>query len=139
MANIRYGSRRLSIAIKKYGDGIINDVKRVIAETARLIQSNAQAMAPVDDGDLRKSIEVDIRDGGFTAIVTVGAHYAIYVEYGTGIYAVNGDGRKTPWTYYSDKLGRFVRTRGMEAQPFWFPAVEIGRQYFHAEMKRLGG
>lgn len=139
MANIRYGSRRLARAVQKFGDGILDEVRRIVAESARLIQSNARSLAPEDDGNLKKSIEVEILDGGLSAVVTVGAHYAIYVEYGTGIYAVNGDGRKDPWVYWSDKLGQFVYTRGMKAQPFWFPAVEIGRRYFHSEMRKVVG
>ncbi|AND39046.1 HK97-gp10 family putative phage morphogenesis protein [Cytobacillus oceanisediminis] len=137
MANIRFGSRRLSRAVQRFGEGVIDEAKRIVVETAYMIQANARSLAPEDDGNLKKSIEVQIRDGGLTAVVTVGAHYAIYVEFGTGIYAVNGDGRQTPWTYYSDKLGRFVRTKGMRAQPFWFPAIEMGRRHFHTEMSRL--
>lgn len=135
---IVFGSKQLSRALAKYGAAIEADAKRIVAETARLIQSNAKAMAPVDDGTLRDSIEMSISNGGLTAEVSVGAFYAVYVEFGTGIYAVNGDGRKTPWTYFSDKLGRFVTTEGSRAQPFWFPAVEIGRRYFYSEMKKLG-
>ncbi|MBY0157273.1 HK97-gp10 family putative phage morphogenesis protein [Cytobacillus oceanisediminis] len=137
MANIRFGSRRLSRAVQRFGEGVIDEVKRIVVETAYMIQANARSLAPEDDGNLKNSIEVQIRDGGLTAVVTVGAHYAIYVEFGTGIYAVNGDGRQTPWTYYSDKLGRFVRTKGMRAQPYWFPAIEAGRRHFHTEMSRL--
>ena len=50
--------------------------------------------------------------------------YGPFLEYGTGIYAENGKGRQTPWTYYSDKLGRFVTTHGMKAQPFIRPTAE---------------
>ncbi|MBT2680051.1 HK97 gp10 family phage protein [Bacillus sp. ISL-35] len=137
MVNIRFGNRKLSRSARKFGEGVVEEAKRIVVETAYLIQSNARSLAPSDDGNLRKSIEVEIRDGGLTAVVTVSAHYAIYVEFGTGIYAVNGDGRQTPWTYYSDKLGRFVTTRGMRAQPYWYPAIEIGKRYYRTEMNRL--
>lgn len=38
------------------------------------------------------------KDGGLTGIISVGAEYAIYVEYGTGIYATGpgGSRAKTP-------------------------------------------
>lgn len=134
---VKVGSRSLSSALKKYGDGIIDEVKRIVVETAYIIHSNAQALAPVDESNLRDSIEVEVLPGGLTAIVRVTAHYAIYVEYGTGIYAVEGDGRKTPWRYYSDKLGRFVTTEGMKPQPFWDSSVEKGRRHFRKEMRKL--
>lgn len=125
-------------AIRKYGDDVITEIKKIIIETAYVIQSNAQAQAPVDDGNLRDSIEVELLQGGLTAVVRVTANYAIYVEYGTGIYAKEGNGRDTPWTYYSDKLVRFVTTEGMRPQPFWDPAVKMGQRHFRREMRRLG-
>lgn len=137
MVNIRFGSRRLSRSVRQFSESVVADAKRVVVETAFMIQANARSLAPSDDGNLRQSIEVEIRDGGLTAVVTVGAHYAIYVEFGTGVYAVNGDGRQTPWAYYSDKLGQFVTTRGMQAQPYWFPAIEVGQRHFRTEMNRL--
>lgn len=125
-------------AIRRYGDNVIDEVKRIIVETAYIIHSNAQALATVDEGNLRDSIEVEILPDGMTAIVRVTAHYAIYVEYGTGIYAVEGNGRDTPWTYFSDKLGRFVTTEGMRPQPFWDPAIDKGQRHFRKEMRDLG-
>ena len=49
--------------------------------------------------------------------------YAPYVELGTGIYAEEGNGRKTPWVYQDDE-GRWHRTSGMHAQPYLRPAIE---------------
>lgn len=135
--NITFGNRDMQRAIRRYGDNVINEVKRIIVETAYIIHSNAQALAAVDEGNLRDSIEVEILQGGEKAVVIVTANYAIYVEYGTGIYAVEGNGRNTPWTYYSDKLGRFVTTEGMRPQPFWDPAIDKGQRHFRNEMRRL--
>lgn len=135
---IKLGNKQLSAALHRYGENVRDEVKRIITETAYIIMNNAKVMAPVDDGNLRDSIEVEIVQGGMTAIVRVTANYAIYVEYGTGIYAVEGNGRKTPWTYYSDKLGRFVTTEGMQAQPFWDPAIDKGARHFRKEMRKLG-
>ncbi|MFL0365378.1 HK97-gp10 family putative phage morphogenesis protein [Pseudobacillus sp. 179-B 2D1 NHS] len=134
----RFGGGDIARALAQYGDQVENEVKRIIAETAYIIQSNAQALAPVDDGNLRSSIEVQLLEGGLTAKVSVGAHYAIYVEYGTGIYAKNGDGRTTPWTYYSTKLGRYIKTEGQHPQEFWAPAVDIGERHFRSAIRSLG-
>lgn len=135
---ITFGSRELSRAIERFGDHVESEIKRIVIETAQVILSNAKMLAPVDDGNLRDSIEMEIFDAGFTAVVRVTAHYAVYVEYGTGIYAQEGNGRQTPWTYYSDKLGRFVTTRGQRPQEFWGPAVDVGERHFEMEMRRLG-
>lgn len=128
----------MSNAVRKYGEGVLDEIKRIVTETAYIIHGNAKALAPVDDGNLRDSIEMEISPDGLRAIVQVTASYAIYVEFGTGIYAKEGNGRKTPWTYYSDKLNRFVTTQGMRPQPYWMPALDAGERYFRKEMRKLG-
>lgn len=139
MTIIRYGSKKLQRAVEKWKDDIIEDIKRVVVETAATIETQAKALAPVDSGYLRQSITTEIMDGGLKAKVTVDSEYAIFIEYGTGIYAVNGDGRKDGWVYYSDALGEYVFTRGMKAQPFWMPALKQGAIYFDREMAKVGG
>lgn len=137
MARIKFGGRELLRAARRFEEGLLDKISDIVYETARLIQTQAKALAPVDDGSLRDSIEMKML-GKHNAVVTVGVHYVIYVEYGTGIYAQNGNGRQTAWTYFSTKLGRYVTTEGMRAQPFWGPAVDAGRDYFETEMRRLG-
>lgn len=83
MAIIRYGSIDLQRAINKWKDDIIEDIKRVVVETAATIEATAKALAPVDSGYLRQSITTEIIDGGLKAKVTVDASYAIFIEYGT--------------------------------------------------------
>lgn len=53
------------------------------------------AFPRVDSGRLRNS--VNNRVEGDTVYVGTNVPYAIYNEYGTGIYAENGNGRQTPW------------------------------------------
>lgn len=57
--------------------------------------------------------------------VTIGSNlfYSVYVELGTGIFAKNDNGRKTPWVW-QDFNGKWHFTRGMKARPFLRPAVE---------------
>ncbi|WP_010305399.1 HK97-gp10 family putative phage morphogenesis protein [Kurthia senegalensis] len=138
MTITRFGSSSLARALKKWSKDIEDEVKRIIVETAAIIQTEARLLAPVDSGYLRQSIEIELLNGGLTAIINVDADYAIYIEYGTGIYATKGNGNKDGWVYFSEKYGEFVFTRGMQAQPFWFPALEVGEKYFKKEMSKLG-
>lgn len=138
MPIVGFGDKRFELGVKKFEKYYINAVKRVIKETAEMIVTQAKALAPVDEGNLRDSIDVRYMDGGLSAYIHVGAEYAVYIEFGTGIYAVKGNGRKDPWYYYSEKLGRFVYTRGIEAQPFWFPSLDVAHKFFSSEMKKLG-
>ncbi len=139
MSITQFGSNKLQRAIKRWGDGVIDDAKRAVIDTANLIQAQARALAPVDSGYLRQSIEVEVLEGGLKAVVTVGAEWAIYVEYGTGIYSTKGGGNKDGWVYYNEKWGKFVFTRGQEAQQFWFPALKEGQKYFSKAVAAIGG
>ena len=49
------------------------------------------------------------------------------VEFGTGLFAENGNGRKdVPWNYQDDK-GEWHSTRGQKPQPFMRPALNENR------------
>ncbi|MFN7948379.1 MAG: HK97-gp10 family putative phage morphogenesis protein [Blastocatellia bacterium] len=82
---------------------------QVVRKAVRDIRANAQAAAPVDTGFLRNSIQSQMQSE-LTGEVTVGADYAIYVEFGTS---------RRP------------------ATPFLMPAVERVRPAFEAAMKQL--
>lgn len=105
-----------------------------------LIEGEARKECPVDQGFLRASITHTIQEDGDKLVGTIGSNleYAPYVHQGTGIYAVNGDGRKTPWGYAA-KAGKykgFHWTRGQKPNPFLTRAVTKSRK---AVEKRLGG
>lgn len=135
---IGFGDKGVERAVNRFERHIIKQVKRIVAETAEMAVAQMRALVPVDDGNLKRSIDVIYTQGGLTAIITVGAHYAWYVEYGTGIYSTEGTGRKTPWVYYSKELKRWVYTRGMKAQPFWHPSLDVAFKHFTSEMNKLG-
>lgn len=137
----RYGDLGFERATFRFEAHIKRELIRIVAETAEMAVAQMKALAPVstiDGGHLKDSIEVKYSKGGLRAVITVGAFYAVYVEYGTGIYAEDGNGRQDPWVYYDRKLRRWVFTRGMRAQPFFHPALEVAAQHFESEMNRLG-
>lgn len=86
------------------------------------IESEAKANCPVNEGPLRASITSDTSLLPTEIVGMIGSNlmYAPYVHNGTGIYAVNGDGRKTPWTYHvaSGMYAGFYFTEGQKPQPF---------------------
>lgn len=113
-------------------------MRKCLLDCGNVIQASAVQKAPIDVGNLRRSILA--REGkdndSSTISVTVGVHedtavssdceYAPYIEYGTGIYAENGNGRKTLWRWQG-KGGKYAgwhTTRGMAAQPFLRPAFD---------------
>ena len=93
-----------------------------------LLEGKAKLLAPVgrvSGGTLRQSIGNRIFAGKDGIGVAIGSdlHYAIYVEKGTGMYAVGGDGRQDSWTYYEPLTGQYYLTEGMKPQAFLEPAV----------------
>jgi hypothetical protein len=58
----------------------------------------------------KSSIQHEI-DGDKVTVYSDAAH-APYIEFGTGIYAENGKGRKDAWSYM-DEYGEWHTTRGM--------------------------
>jgi hypothetical protein len=73
------------------------------------------AAAPVGKrfgGGYKSSIqyEVDLKESKVTPYSD--AAHALYLEFGTGIYAENGKGRKDAWSYQDD-FGEWHTTRGM--------------------------
>lgn len=93
-----------------------------------VVEGSAKEKVPVDTGDLRRRITTKVlKQTKNTAEVAVGTNlkYAPYVEFGTGLYAESGEGRKTPWRYrYAGKKGRrgWRWTRGMRGKPYLRPA-----------------
>lgn len=123
-------ANNLARALQVFSDKTIEDAERGISETAMLLNTEASSRAPIDEGNLKNSIQSEI--GGLEATVMVGAFYGVYVEYGTGVYAKGPGGsraKKIPWTYKGAD-GKWYTTYGMRAQPFWFPSIDVARKYF---------
>ena len=96
-----------------------------------VVEREAKIKCPVDQGPLRASIFSQVALDGNKVVGRVGAseEYAPYVHQGTGLYAVNGDGRKEPWGYevLAGKYKGFHKTHGQKPQPFLQNAVDQER------------
>lgn len=87
---------------------IIMQESKKMEKACLVIETQAKQECPVDMGNLRASIvsETEISVNEITGRIGSNEGYAPYVHNGTGIYAINGDGRKTPWTYVV-KAGKY--------------------------------
>lgn len=70
------------------------NLEQALTECALMVEAAAKINCPVDTGLLRSSITHNVY-ADYTEIGT-NYSYAPYVEYGTGLFAAAGDGRKTP-------------------------------------------
>lgn len=95
-----------------------------------LVERSAKQKAPKGTGELRRSItsRIDKEGDELVGYVFTPLEYAPYVEYGTGLFAENGNGRKdVPW-HYQDDEGKWHTTSGMEPQPYMRPALQENRE-----------
>ena len=92
----------------------------------------------IDTGNLRNSITHAVDADDKAVLIGTNVEYGIYVHEGTGIYAVNGDGRQDPWGYMG-KDGKWHITHGMKPNRFLKNAVERNedqiKQYVETELK----
>lgn len=92
----------------------MDDVKRVVrnngAGLQRKTQANADFTRGYQTGTTKRSIGLEMKDGGFTAEVEPTTEYAPYLEYGT---------------------------RFMDAQPFVGPSFNEQKEQFKRDMQRL--
>ncbi|WP_252231924.1 HK97-gp10 family putative phage morphogenesis protein [Clostridium sp. DSM 1985] len=102
--------------------GIVGKVAKNMEIACLLIECEAKKGCPVDQGQLRASMQHDIQisDTEIIGIVSNSSEYAPYVHQGTGIYAKDGNGRKTPWKYKAQggKYAGWHITRGQKPQQF---------------------
>ena len=104
-----------------------DDVQAVAAamqDACNIVVDAAIDKAPRKTGALRRSItsKVEVTSNSIEGIVFTPLEYAPYQEYGTGLFAENGNGRKTGWAYEDEKTGETIFTRGNRPHPFLRPA-----------------
>lgn len=96
-----------------------------VEQACLIVEAAAKEKTPVLTGELRRSIQTNVN---FYGDITEGhvfsnLEYAPYVEYGTGLFAENGDGRKdVPWRYQAED-GQWYTTSGQSPQPYLRPAL----------------
>ena len=100
-------------------------LEQALNKACLIVENEAKKLCPVDTGQLRSSIthEVVEKEGR----VGTNVEYALYVEYGTGLFAANGDGRQERWSY-QDGEGNWYSTIGQQPQPFLHPALNNNRE-----------
>lgn len=92
--------------------------------------SQAQRNTPVSTGDLKRSFSDDsyVDERKLVAYIGSSKNYSIWVERGTGEYAINGDGRRQGW-YYKDINGQWHFTYGIKPKLMLYKAyLEKGKK-----------
>ena len=103
----------------------VHAMTRARQDACNTVEGAAIDKAPKKTGALRRSIKskVELTGNSIEGIVYSPLEYAPYQEFGTGLFAENGNGRKTGWAYEHEKTGETIFTRGNRPHPFLRPAV----------------
>ena len=129
MSSIKFeGLEEVLSAIGELDD--IENLESAMGKACAVVERAAKQNAPKGTGELRNSItsRIDQDNGNTVGVVYTPVEYAPYVEYGTGLFAEGGNGRKdVPWAYQDDK-GEWHSTSGMAPQPFLRPALDDNRK-----------
>lgn len=128
-------NRRLDSAIEAALEAIGN-------QAVSHAKSNITEAGRVDTGTLRNSISHHVEESEKAVYVGTNVEYAIYNEFGTGVYAEGGRGRKSPW-FYVDEKGQGHYTHGMRPIHFLKRAAQdhakeyrdIAAGILHKDMK----
>lgn len=115
--------------IDKLPSALADALSGAMEVATELVEADAVDRCPVGSTELRTSIqhEVVTSESDVRGYVGAMAPHAPYVHEGTGLYAVDGNGRKdVPWVY-CDEQGNFHTTSGQKPNPFLQDAVDANR------------
>lgn len=100
--------------------GAIDDrINAVLEECAGEIESQTKRNSRVDTSKTKNSFQHHVDTGSHTAYIGSSYENAIWEEFGTGEYALKGNGRKGGWRY-KDAKGKWHYTTGKKpSRAFW--------------------
>ncbi len=107
MADIEFTDNSANVKAA-FSDGI----RSFLYEAGGELQGQTMRNSRVDTGQTRGSYQYKVQEGSGESTVHVGSNLqnAIWEEFGTGEYALHGDGRKGGWKYVDAKgKGHFTR------------------------------
>lgn len=103
-------------ALQKTSISFLNEVSgEIMAQTMR--------NTPVDTGQLKASWDYEVDEKSLRTVIGSPLENAIWNEFGTGEYALNGDGRKGGW-FYEDEEGKGHFTHGKQPKRSMWTAFQ---------------
>lgn len=112
----------MPIVFKDFSQEVIDKINACgvawLEEASGAVEGQTKKNTKVDTGKTKGSWEHIVHDHKLEA--EVGSRYknAIWEEFGTGIYALNGDGRKTKWVYTPDGQHFYTTVGKKPRRPF---------------------
>lgn len=131
--------------------GTVVSIRKEMVQNMGDVADMMARKAPTDTEKLKQNIQVkdDSTDTELNVKAGIFAesaiNYAIYQEYGTGIYAENGQGRQTPWLWqvksqkwadiFGIEVGQSVLWHGNQPHPFIRPAWDENKDKIEEKLR----
>lgn len=124
---------------------VINAIERellnALEEASGELEGQVKDNSRVDTGKTRDSFSHKVDESKFEAYVGSNYENAIWEEFGTGIHALNDNGRKdVPWVYQSED-GKWHRTSGKKPSRALYNAFNSMKNrietFFEERFKKL--
>ena len=129
----------MSVVFKDFTKIVLDKIQETgetfLEEVGGEIESQTKRNTKVDTGKTKNSWEHVVNTDKME--VQIGSRYknALWEELGTGIYALNGDGRKTKWVYRTED-GKFHATVGKKPRRALYRAFESKKNLIIREARR---
>ena len=129
----------MSVVFKDFTKIVLDKIHETgetfLEEVGGEVEAQAKRNTKVDTGKTKGSWEHKVDADKME--VQIGSRYknALWEELGTGIYALNGDGRKTKWVYRTED-GKFHATVGKKPRRALYRAYESKKNAIIREAKR---
>lgn len=127
--------------LEKVTNKIELEIYKALEEASGAVEKQVKQNQRVDTGQTKGSWRHYVSAKERAAYIGSNYENAIWEEFGTGIYALNGNGRKTPWIYTPDDGRTFYRTKGKKPLRPLYNAMTLLRpkitKYFEERFKDL--
>ena len=108
----------MAVIFEDYSDEVKKALEKIgvqwLEEASGELEAQVKRNTVVDTGKTKGSWKHNVDADKMEAQVGSNYENAIWEEFGTGIFALGGNGRKTPWTYKDEK--GFHKTKGKKAR-----------------------
>ena len=129
----------MSVIFKDYTKIVLDKIHETgetfLEEVGGEVEAQTKRNTKVDTGKTKGSWEHKVDADKME--VQIGSRYknALWEEFGTGIYALNGDGRKTKWVYRTED-GKFHTTVGKKPRRALYRAYTSKKNLIIREARR---
>lgn len=133
MANVEYTNNSMKVK-----NALSAGVSAFLYEAGGELQAQTMRNSRVDTGQTKGSYQYKVQEESNAGTVYVGSNLenAIWEEFGTGEYALNGDGRKGGWVY-KDAKGNWHRTKGKTPQRPMYNAFNSLREKLKRRLEQI--